>query len=380
MVWECFALVPAKEENTLCLLLLPNIFSRDPSESSERDRLGEKGSESTEPESLSSHSSTFFLPLLLLHCEQDILLDPDPATPSPPSLLPDIFQQFPLSLSPSPTPSRAPPSSSAHPPTTTPSPQASIDKSEKPTDTLEHFHSSLANVALVQLVLKLRALHFSSYLYALHATLSQKIPVPSGGFGAAVDICSRSTLSLDCTPLVGALCRHSQLQQSPVSAGADGTDGSLNGRGINFGANVFSELIKTVLSPDSSRSASHRLRYVEQPEETLGEGDEHQVPHCLRWEGELQLMFQKYLSGAGFESVPNCEGYFWLRGEDELTDSLWKGKRYDGSGEEEEDERGADGDGRPSPPSDTTTVVRNQSFRFDNTTLQAGSPSGTMCT
>ena len=230
-------MAPADEENTVCLLLISNMFSREPTTKvvESCDKEEGRGGSVEEGDDVSAPSAMFYLPLLLLHCDQEIILDPDPAAPNPPSLLPDIFQRLRLencnaSLSPSSTQSPLPDATTSDPSTS-----------------LAKLYSSLASEALSALVSKLRALHFSSYLHALHTTLTRRSPVPPSGFQAAVNICTRSILSIDCTPLIGALCRHSTIKPSPPR-----TDSSPPGRqdGI-VEADVHSKQYLTSGSVDS---------------------------------------------------------------------------------------------------------------------------------
>ena len=323
--WKCFSTSPDEDENTVCMLLVPNVFCRgvesDGSgdvrlsrETASAENGGEREEEAAAEAQEEIISTVFALPVILLHCHHDLLLDPDPAMPSPPSLQPDLFQHLTLGLSHSPSPVSA-----ALPSTLfTPSPQASLNSTEPP-NPLKDLYSSLANESLCNLVSKLRAVHFSSYLHALHMTLRHKYPVPSEAFLAAINICTRSTLSLDCTSLIGALCRHSRVeQQLPLSSGAaaEESDGR---KTFPFGPEMLAQLLKTT---SSSNSAQYRLSYVDLSDTTMASPP----PHCVQWEGEPQRLFETYLSEAGFEGVPHCEGYYWLRGEDQLNE-IPKGRR-----------------------------------------------------
>lgn len=471
MGWKCFAMTPTDEENTICMLLIPNTLSREPTtmESAlETDNVmkncdGEEkeGDELREEIIISPPPAVFFLPLLLLHCDQEIILDPDPATPNPPSLLPDIFQRLTLQTPQSPP---SPLSPSSFPPTV---PHLSIDNTtSEPPEPLQNLYSSLANETLCMLVSKIRALHFSSYLHALQTTLTRRYPVPPDGFQSAVNICTRSTLSIDCTPLVGALCRHSSIkhislpttivgtntsgkspetdavskqyitlsslekdtfgrQYSTSSAGTDHrqsdkstgdtiskqsstssnleteisswksvTSGSLNKetleqQHLQFGPQMLSHLIRTVSAlssnPTTQSLSSYRLKYKEESDEELERvGDSSHIPHCTQWEDEPQQLFQKYLSEAGFEGVPHCHGYYWLRGENDLiSEYLQEEKKPDredvDEGQKEMDERETHGGGEgvgsgPSPPSEASTIKRKHSITIDSTlkTAQSG--------
>ena len=427
MGWRCLAKIPSEEENAVCLFLVTDVFFRGSStngtnfnvgnkieEEGEEEKDGGEGERKEEEEKDDLPSEPFFLPLLLLHCDQDILMDPDPATPTPPTLLPDIFQHLTLALSHSPSPSFTQALSTLATPITTPtpSPLASIDANtlKNSPDPLAKLYSSLANESLGKLVSKLRALHFSSYLHAIHTTLTHKHPVPPAGFYSAVDICAQTTVSLDCTPLVGALCRHSRLSYLsplPLSAGrhtgkevsnsghkseADESTASVSTDGqedlntsstgqrieassdgaatlgvseehLQFAPESLTRLIQQAssCSTDPVRSSSYRLELVEQFNE---EGDTlEQVPHCVQWEGEPHRVFLDHLSEAGFESVPDCPGYFWLRGDD--AESPRKAKKLRRGGEE-------DGEAVLSSPSEASTIKRKQSLTTENTTWQSG--------
>ena len=414
MEWRCLAMTPSTEENTLCLFLVPRVFFRRSSTSEDtfdvKDKLedlggeGEKKREEREEEEKGDEqeeklsSEVFFFPLLLLHCDQDILLDPDPATPTPPSLLPDLFQHLSLALSRSPSPSFLPAPQTTPIATPTPSPQTSIDASavRNSPDTLAKLYSTLANESLCELVSRIRAIHFSSYLHAIRTTLAQKQPVPSSGFRAAVDICGRMTVALDCTPLVGALCRHSRLslisslsreggrptdrdtseivdntslstvpaeEQNTQPVSEISTDGAATEENLPFVPETLARLIQRASSrsTDPLRSSSYRLELVELLDEEEEEETIDQVPHCIQWEGELQRVFLDYLSETGFEKVPDCPGYYWLRGED--PESPRKAKKLSRGSE-------GDGEGLGSPPSEASTIKRKHSITMDNSTLQ----------
>ena len=81
--WKCFA---QSQQDSLFMFVVPAYFSLHP-DARERD------DDSDSPQA-------FSLPVILLCCNQQILMDPDPAQQAPPILQPDAYQH--LSLSPPP--------------------------------------------------------------------------------------------------------------------------------------------------------------------------------------------------------------------------------------------------------------------------------------
>ena len=413
-------MAPKEEENAVFLVLVPNNFVRGPASSldgvdeDEREgesRENEEEEEEGEREGGRMQSSGFFLPLLLLHCDLELLLDPDPAMPLPPSLSPDVFQHLTLALSCSPSPS-IPQSSTQATPTPTPSPQTSVDSSTAVKETLDpltRLYSCLLREGLCNFVSRLRALHFSSYLHAIHTTLAHKHTVPPSAFQAAADICGRLTLSLDCTPLVGALCRHSLLSllpSSPVETQASSTststaDGHSTPRKaaaigstenmadvtstgeaskeadtaasdvecLPFGPETLSRLIQATSCIPASPviSSSYRLHFREQSSEE--EGKRGEVMHCVQREGETQRLFEHYLEDSGFEGVPHCTGYYWLRGEDtepqRKAKKLSRGRESGGGGQE--------AGSLLSSHSEASTIQHHLSLNIDMTLQNGGS-------
>ena len=307
------------------MFLIPMVFCRRvPTEEFETTMFEDAGSKGegednrgkkSQAETQGDAAAIFVLPVVLLHCHQDILLDPDPANPNPPSQLPDLYQHLTLHLSHSPSPPSSSSSSSSSSSfitqDVTNSPQSSLKSAAQP-NALERLYTALANEGLRKFVSKLRAIHFSSYLHSLHTTLTQKKPVPPDGFYAAIEICKRSTLSIDCTSLVAAFCRHAQARlQPPLASETERVEAK--------DTSVSSDLLAQLLEGISSKAQSHcKVSYVDSADCLPGS------THCVRWEGELEQMFKYYLFEVGFEKVPHCEGYYWLRGE-EAVKSLMRG-------------------------------------------------------
>ena len=312
--WKCFATIQDSDESSVYMILVPSIFFRGEEIETEQSAstvnkeggklTAENGGKVVPGETQVGNAlAIFVLPVILLHCHQDILMDPDPATPNPPSLLPDIYQR--LHLSPS-SSSSSPSSvfSSASSITTqdTPSLQSSLSAGEPPSS-LQQFYTTLASDGLRSIVSKLRAVHFSSYLYSVHTALLLNQPLPPLAFSTAINICRSTALSIDCTSLIATVCRHAQVElQSLNTSHTQLPTQSASGRG--------SDILAYLLEHLSSSGQSHcRVSFTELGDCLAG------VAHCLQREGELAAMFRQYLLKVGFEEVPGCEGYYWLRGE-----------------------------------------------------------------
>ena len=269
-------------------------------------------------------SVTFALPVILLYCRQEIFLDPDPMNPNPPSLPPDLSQHLPLHLSCLPSVSVSLTQDSA----------AAI----RPPDPLQSFYSSLGDARLHKLVTKLRAIHFSSYLHALQIMLTEQLHVGPETFLPATQICKQSTLSLDCTALIASLCRHSRPKlQQPAHGESECKQEEKKKEEKERSSNsclprpdILSELLR---SATNSALSPPCVYYVNLPDA------ESSNSHCCQWEGEPELMFQTCLLEAGFEEVPCCQGYYWLRGENK-TDTHMRGRRLQVWGESRGERKG----------------------------------------
>lgn len=238
---KCFAL---HQENDIYVFFIPSYFS-----------------------SLSSSGefSALVLPLLLLHCSQEVLMDPDPAQPDLPLLLPDVYHHLTLTAT-----------------TLQPSPgnkQAAIP--------LQGY--------MLQLVLKLQAIHVSSYLHTIHYAMCREIPVSPHDFLSGMDICDKTVLSVDFTPLIAALCHHATARLPWEGDSSENKPASLQ-------TEMLCQLLVSVLS----KMQSTFWLSLRDPELML-------VSHCEKWSGEVEKTFQDYLIEAGFQGVPCREGYYWLK-------------------------------------------------------------------
>ena len=238
LTWKCFAQC---QENSLYMFFVPAYFSLL--------------SDTTEEEQDADSPQTFVLPVLLLHCSQQILLDPDPAQLAPPTLQPDVYEP----LSPS-------------------QPFASASHQED---------------GLSQLVSKLRVMYFSSYLQTMHSTLLGGSRLTPQDFLTALTVCKRTTLSIDLTPLIAALCPHASVHLPQNTA--------------EESAPVSTETLCYLLEALASHRKSSCLVSPNLEVESSSS-----TPHCIKWKSEVDQVFADYLMELGLTEVPECGGYYWL--------------------------------------------------------------------
>ena len=242
--WKCFA---QSQQDSLFMFLVPAYFSLHP--------------DTREREDDSDSPQAFSLPVVLLCCHQQILMDPDPAQPAPPILQPDVYQH--LSLSP-------------------PQQQATSSGGSFPED------------GLAQLVSKLRVIHFSSYLHTMHSTLLSRSQLTQEDFLSALTVCRQTSLSVDLTPLIAALCPH-------ASTHLPATIGEVYQKSVPMNTEVLCHLLEALLSRRQSN-----CQVCHAPREPSS------APHCTLWKSEVDQAFSGYLAELGFVGVPECGGYYWL--------------------------------------------------------------------
>ena len=239
--WRCLSL---GQEGSNVLFFLPPYFSRHDN--------GEGGA--APPDS----PAAFVFPLILLHCSQELLIDPDPAHPDPPLLQPDIYQHLPLS-------------------------------NAEPVSLPTHLPPDVSKV-----VSELGTLHFSSYLHTIHSVLRRDLSIQPKDFIAAQDVCEKTVRSVDCTPLVAALCQHTVVRTH-------------HGEGEGSTSPLPTDLLCQLHSAASSKLPSSCWLSPRGEEPTSSP-----APWCEAWSGEIKETFQGYLAGLGFLKVPKCAGYYWL--------------------------------------------------------------------
>ena len=236
--WKCFAQC---QEDSLYMFFVPAYFSLL--------------SDTMEGEQDADSPQTYVLPVLLLHCSQQILLDPDPAQLAPPTLQPDVYEH----LSPS-------------------QPYASAPHQED---------------GLSQLVSKLRMMYFSSYLQTIHSTLQGGSRLTPQDFLTALTVCRQTILSIDLTPLIAALCPHASVHLRQNTA--------------KESAPASTETLCYLLEALASHRKSSCLVSPNLDVESFSS-----TPHCTKWKSEVDQVFAGYLTELGFTGVPECGGYYWF--------------------------------------------------------------------
>lgn len=242
-LWKCFSLA---EDDSVCMIFIGKFFCSD-SEGSAGDTTPEK----------SGHRQ-FVLPVILMHCNQSHVMDVDPARPDVPPRMPDSHTHMVLGSNQIPD-----------------------------LGSLTSFSNQLSTI------------HKSSYLNTLHAALLQNIAVLPQDFQAAVEICSRTVLSIDVTPLIAGLCSHS------VTKLMNGSD-PVTEHSAPLNTEILCELLTAVLSKKMC-SCSVSLK---QPSES--DDDEIISSKCDLLHSDINQAFSRYLSKLGFSSVPKCPAHFWL--------------------------------------------------------------------
>ena len=198
----------------------------------------------------------FVLPIIVMQCNQSHVMDIDPARPDIPVLPPDSHTHMALSIN--------------HTP-------------------------DLGN--LTSIYNQLSIIHKSSYLTTLHTALVQHVAVLAGDFQAALEVCSKTVLSVDVTPLIAGLCSHSVTKLLSDSNMAD-CSAPLN-------TELFCQLL-TAVSSKKTGSCSVSLK------QQTADDDDDCISQCGVLQKEINQAFHKYLSELGFSAVPKCPAHFWL--------------------------------------------------------------------
>lgn len=243
-LWRCFS---RAEDDSVYMIFIGKFICSD-SEGSAGDASPEK----------SAVQQQFVLPVILMHCNQSHIMDIDPARPDIPPKLPDSHTHMVLGS-----------------------------------------NQILDLGSLTSISNQLSTIHKSSYLNTLHAALLQNIAVLPRDFQAALEICSRTVLSIDITPLIAGLCSHCVTKLLNSSDPVTEHCAPLN-------TETLCELLTAVLSKKIC-SCSVSLK---QPGES--DGEELSLSKCDLLHSDVNQTFTRYLSKLGFSSVPQCPAHFWL--------------------------------------------------------------------
>ena len=220
----------------------------------------ESSSERSSGDGVSERSGKHFvLPIIVMQCSQSHIMDIDPARPDIPALPADSHSYMVLGANQVP---------------------------------------ELGDLASVYN--HLSVVHKSSYLTTLHIALVQNVAVQPGDFQAALEVCSKTALSVDITPLIAGLCSHSVTKLLDDSDIAD-CSAPLN-------TDLLCELLTAV---SSKRTGSCSVSIKQQ---TYDDNDSDFISQCDSLHSEINTAFSRYLSELGFSAVPKCPAHFWLNG------------------------------------------------------------------
>lgn len=146
-----------------------------------------------------------------------------------------------------------------------------------------------------ELFSSLSSFHTSSYLQLLQSGLTQGLSVSCVDFLTGLKICKQSTLSVDVTPLLSALCSHAKVTLSSLHS-----DSSV--------PPLKSELLCQLLS-----AALSKLEWTSSVQLAEEEGADEWSSICHRWKQEINSTFKRHLEKMGFKRVDQCgASYFWL--------------------------------------------------------------------
>lgn len=243
-LWKCFTLAKG---DTVCMIFVAKFFcsSIESSQWSSGDGLTARGSQH------------FVLPVIVMQCSQSHIMDIDPARPDIPPLPPDRHTHMILG-----------------------------------TNQAPDFGD------LTTIYNQLSVIHKSSYLTTLHTALVQKVAVLPEDFQAALEVCSKTTLSVDITPLIAGLCSHSVTRLL--------SDSNIAECSAPLNTDLLCELL-TAVSSKKSGSCSVSLK-----QQTYDYDDDECTSQCDTLQDAINQAFNKYLSELNFSVVPKCPAHFWL--------------------------------------------------------------------
>ncbi len=174
-------------------------------------------------------------------------------------------------------------------------------------DTFLHFDlltpPSLAAMppSMQTLLTQLFSLHRASYVQLVHSALAREWPLSRSDFLTGLQVCRSSSLSVDLTPLVAALCQHS-VTFFPADAEKAGSDW------VECHAPLQSEELCRLLSSALSKlTRTCSLRGEE------GREEDHTPSHCDLCTQQVNQALRRYLQVMGFRPVALCgPAHFWL--------------------------------------------------------------------
>ena len=246
-LWKCSTLA---KDDSVCMIFIAKFFCCSSIDGSSQHHSSSDGV----MERVGQH---FVLPVIVMQCSQSHVMDIDPARPDIPALPADSHTHMVLGTN------RTP---------------------------------DLGDLASIYN--QVSVIHKSSYLTTLHTALVQNVAVQPGDFQAALEVCSKTILSVDITPLIAGLCSHSVAKLLDDS---DITDCS-----APLNTDLLCELL-TAVSSKKTGSCSVSIK-----QQTYDDDNSDCISQCDLLHAEINQAFQKYLSELGFSVVPKCPAHFWL--------------------------------------------------------------------
>ena len=210
------------------------------------------------------------IPLLLLCCSKQMILDPDPAELDPPGQPPDAYCPFLL-----------------------------CGNSESGGPALMSH--------LGPLVPLLKDIYHSSYLHTIHTALRHRQPCAPEDFTLGMKVCGTSTVPIPCTHLIGGLCNHASLWQ----LGDQGVPSPVT-------ANRLCQLLEGVTADASKWRVS-----LQSGNPPLGG-----PTHCQDWGPEVEEALGNILHEEGFRVVPSAGGYYWFIGAETEQEVTYGNQHY----------------------------------------------------
>ena len=240
-LWKCSTLA---KDDSVCMIFVAKFFCSN-TESSSGDGAIERSVQH------------FVLPVIVMQCNQSHVMDIDPARPDVPGLPADSHTRIILGTNQAP---------------------------------------DLGDLASI--CNQLSVIHKSSYLTTLHTALVQNVAVLPRDFQAALEVCSKTVLSVDITPLIAGLCSHSvtKLLDDPDIADCSAP----------LNTDLLCELLTAVLS---KKTGSCNVSIKQQ---TYDDDDSDCISQCDSLHFQINQAFDRYLSELGFSVVPKCSAHFWL--------------------------------------------------------------------
>ncbi len=243
-LWKCSTVA---KDDSVCMIFVAKFFIESSNEYSSGDGVIERS------------GKRFVLPVIVMQCSQSHIMDIDPARPNIPALPADSHTHMVLGTNQIP---------------------------------------DLGDLAPVHN--QLSVIHKSSYLTTLHTALVQNVSVQPGDFQAALEVCSKTVLSVDITPLIAGLCSHSVTELLDDSNIAD------------CSAPLNTDLLCELLTAVSSKRAGSCSISIKQ--QTYNDDDSDCISQCDLLHSEINQAFSRYLTELGFSVVPKCPAHFWLNG------------------------------------------------------------------